>query len=194
MEAIFSFGIISDIQFCDANDGSDYFGIHIRRYRQSLDILRAAVCSFQQEQTVCNIQLGDVLDGKAGLLQIQHKCLDEVFNITHANGNRHQWHYLIGNHELYCFNRNELYDKFIQPIHQPVCAPDKLYYDFNPQAGFRFILLDCFDVSTIGPSSEANGVLAAALLETNNPNLASGSGWSLPSSSYLSFYLHFLPP
>ena len=59
-----------------------------------------------------------------------------------------------------------------------VCTPSKLYYDWSPAKNWRFISLDCYDVSLIGASSDANKQLAADLLAENNPNdLNAGGTW-----------------
>jgi 3',5'-cyclic AMP phosphodiesterase CpdA len=58
------------------------------------------------------------------------------------------------------------------------CSPSKLYYDWSPYKDWRFISLDCYDISLIGSSSEGNKKIAEDLLAKNNPNdLTIGSGW-----------------
>lgn len=56
--------LFTDPQYCDADDGSNYAKTVIRRYRQSLDILKEAVAVFDQHNTSCNVLLGDTIDGK----------------------------------------------------------------------------------------------------------------------------------
>jgi hypothetical protein len=43
---LFKFGIIADIQYIDAPNGKNFHGNKIRRYRQSLNIFKKAVSSW----------------------------------------------------------------------------------------------------------------------------------------------------
>ncbi len=45
----FSFGIISDTQYVDDEDGSNYDKSVIRRYRHSLEVLKQSVVHFEEE-------------------------------------------------------------------------------------------------------------------------------------------------
>jgi manganese-dependent ADP-ribose/CDP-alcohol diphosphatase len=66
-------------------------------------------------------------------------------------------------------------------------SPSKLYYDFSPVPGWRFISLDSYDVSLIGASSAENKITAHHLLSENNPNDLNISGsWfnNLPFDKY----------
>jgi manganese-dependent ADP-ribose/CDP-alcohol diphosphatase len=117
---LFSCGLIADLQYGDAEDGYDFFRVNKRcdstgqfnwftlfidllprRYRNTLNILQAAVASWQASALPVTfiMQLGDVLDGlcrktpigsKGSLARVQErfqgfKCYD-----------------LIGNHEVRC--------------------------------------------------------------------------------------------
>ena len=43
-----------------------------------------------------------------------------------------QWHCCIGNHELYCFSRQELQQQLLSSAP----SPRQLYYDFSPSPGY----------------------------------------------------------
>ena len=67
---MFSFGVIADIQFADADDGQDFKKTVVRRYRNTLTVLHKAVDMWlaQAEDLGYPIQLiaqlGDIIDGR----------------------------------------------------------------------------------------------------------------------------------
>eukprot|EP01038_Epipyxis_sp_PR26KG_P008750 gene8750-11822_t len=61
-------------------------------------------------------------------------------------------------------------EKFVPQNIRPACSPSRLYYDYSPIVGLRFIFLDAFDISTICSSSVENERLAKLILSINNPN------------------------
>ena len=149
-----------------------------------------------------SIILGDILDGKCASLQSQELCLADVLRI--AEESKHKFHFSFGNHCHYCFDRRQLYEDILQHktsvLHEfsingindssskhngefnrrsykaLTIAPDKLYYDWSPMKGWRFVSLDSYDVSIIGASSLENQAIAKSLLAANNPNNLSESG------------------
>lgn len=170
---VFSYGILSDPQYVDSVDGSNYQKTTIRRHRQSLQTLKQASMTFLDDSTACNIILGDILDGKAETMKIHQKCIEDVFaeTVKHAPN----WHFVTGNHDLYCFPRDVLQEKFMPKANRAAVKDHKrLYYDFTPYSGYRFVVLDAFDVSDISASCPENEVLAQALLSAHNPNYAAG--------------------
>ena len=46
---LFRFGVISDVQYCDIDDGTNFEGTEVRKYRGSLDALRDAVAHFNKK-------------------------------------------------------------------------------------------------------------------------------------------------
>lgn len=69
---LFSFGVVSDVQYADREDGHNYLQTKIRRYRAALDGLRRAVARWQGEEEAGGegkgffvLQLGDLVDGFA---------------------------------------------------------------------------------------------------------------------------------
>jgi manganese-dependent ADP-ribose/CDP-alcohol diphosphatase len=170
----FSFGIIGDTQYVDADNGATHDGSVVRRYRQSLWALREACLSFNEYGVSCCILLGDILDGKCVSMGSAERCLQEIFDITKLSNST--WHYCIGNHDLMCFTREELNRKLTPKAIRTVRAPSQLHYDFSPHRGYRFIFLDGYEVSTLNASSNKNAATAQALLLSKNPNLSIKDG------------------
>ena len=98
---LFRFGIIADVQYADCDDSYNFQETHIRRYRQSREILREAVGVWDNlnPELTCAISLGDLLDGKTAMTKTQKICLDELIGII-RNG-RTKFHYCFGNHDYY---------------------------------------------------------------------------------------------
>jgi hypothetical protein len=63
--SLFSFGVISDVQYVDAPDGMNFQNTSMRRYKQSFNILKEAITSWDAltRSPKCAIVLGDILDG-----------------------------------------------------------------------------------------------------------------------------------
>lgn len=191
-QALFKFGFIADTQYADIDDDYNFMRTKLRRHRHSLDVLRQAVETFDHHNTDFNILLGDTLDGKSAGLGSQYQCLADIFKYTKRT--KGLFHYAFGNHDYYCFNREELFEHMsphsLQESYHVLggpCSPQKLYYDFSPCQGWRFIMIDSYDVSMIGSSSEANANFAKKLLAQNNPNdLSKSGGWfhNLPLQNY----------
>lgn len=87
---LFTFGVIADVQYADVDDGRNYDGSRIRRYRQALRILNAAVDDWNANvpNMMFLAQLGDVIDGfcKGGASVKRHtdEALDAVSKVTSA--------------------------------------------------------------------------------------------------------------
>lgn len=75
---------------------------------------------------------------------------------------------LIGNHELYNFNRRQLKEEASWLQHG-----DKEYYSFCPAEGWRVVILDSFQISLIGHSEDdPRRMEAVAILARENPNVS----------------------
>merc|ERR1711953_852499 len=59
------FGVISDIQHADVEDGFDVSGKKRRHYRNSLRVVSAASQGWREEKVKFVAQLGDIVDSKA---------------------------------------------------------------------------------------------------------------------------------
>ena len=116
--------------------------------------------------------LGDIIDGKANVLNSSNEDLKTVMQISQSS--RIPSYFCFGNHCHYNFSRELLSEKLC-----PTglgCSSEKLYYDWSPYPGFRFISLDGYDVSLIGASSTDNKAAADQWLSDNNPNDLSVNG------------------
>lgn len=198
-KCLFSFGVIADIQYADSDDALNFQQTKIRRYRQSLKIFEDAVDHWNQMKEENNILfsiiLGDILDGKCRSLNNRDKCYNDFLQVQAKK--EIDYHYCFGNHCHYSFSRKELHNNFLcennygekmNAVGIPkYTTPNKLYYDFSPMKGWRFISLDSYDVSCIGASSAENKIKAHSLLSENNPNDLEISGsWfdNLPIDKY----------
>ena len=212
---LFSFGVISDTQYVNKDDGSNWDGSIVRRYRQSLQILGQAHSEFQTLQRnpdlnfKCAVLLGDVVDGQAK--GDPHSCVADVMRVVkinnglhndivsessssssnllpaasvsiencetsatsmsplsldvpsssavpissssvvqidalHSSSNSFDWHFCMGNHDLVAMTRADCFNYFISDLHKTQCSPERMYYDFSPHSGYRFIVLDPFEI------------------------------------------------
>jgi manganese-dependent ADP-ribose/CDP-alcohol diphosphatase len=181
-------GIISDVQYVDEEDGTNHSKTRVRRYRQSLNILKAAASSFIKESTAFNVILGDIVDGKAAQSKTQEFCLDAVISSCQHS----RWHFLPGNHDFYCFSREEIHQKYLFGDAHNSTSPEQLFYSVS-NGLFRFVYLDTYgtnfstqschnlirfchnltqDVSVIGASSPKHHQGAVELLMHNNKNMS----------------------
>jgi len=141
----FAFGLISDVQYADIDDGLDHKEKMQRHYRGALDVLTRAVQYFNTYPVPLAFvaQLGDLIDGKnaphnsetalARALAVIERCTVPFVN-------------LIGNHELYNFDRETLARRLgTRPAGRPV-----EFYASQPAAGWRMLVLDAFQEAVIG--------------------------------------------
>lgn len=162
-QPLFSFGVISDVQYADIPDGRSFIGIP-RYYRHSILVLQRAVQKWNNHKKLkFVVNFGDIIDGfcpKDQSLNAIKKVINE-FEIF----NGHVYH-MIGNHCLYNLPRNKLLPLLNIP------SPDHhAYYDFSPIPEYRFIVLDGYDISAIGwPRDHPKTVKAINFLREKNPN------------------------
>lgn len=129
---LFSFGIISDVQYADRTDGFNYLQTQRRFYRGALEGLRRAVASWMHHrasdaealgQKFFVLQLGDLLDG-FNAPDGSEAALSLLLSEMEAT---QTIHHCIGNHELYNFNRAQLIDKL-----ECFRRERRFYYSFSP--------------------------------------------------------------
>jgi len=170
------FGVIADVQYVDAEDGTDFTGVQVRRYRNSLEVLKVAVKRWSEEAGVEFIaQLGDIIDVKARDNKTAAADCDTV--LTELNKCKSKGLVnIIGNHDLYCFKREELNTKLNTK------REEDSWYSFKPieHSPLRIVVLDSFDISTIEGSSVKNTQAAFTFLAKHNPNDITkfGGDWS----------------
>ncbi|KAG1935660.1 manganese-dependent ADP-ribose/CDP-alcohol diphosphatase [Pimephales promelas] len=177
--ALFSFGIIADVQFADIDDGTNYRKTRRRFYRNSVALLRDAVRHWEETRVNCVIQLGDAIDGHNKSRDASEQALDTV--MAEFEKSSVDVHHVWGNHEFYNFSRETL---MASPLNSAgkagagsdraesdLIADDIYAYEFSPAPRFRFVLLDAYDASVIGrDASSEKHQQAMKLLQKHNSN------------------------
>jgi manganese-dependent ADP-ribose/CDP-alcohol diphosphatase len=178
----FRFGLIADIQASSAPDRVcenqlDYApapapapgaawpllatGTCTRRHAAALGILRQAAAAFARAQCPLVLVLGDVLD-KTAAARSEVPALAAAVTAALAP---FVAHYAFGNNDAATVGREGWVRHFA-----PHCTPARLYHSFSPAPGFRFIVLDAYDESTLAPSGgEAQARELARFLHAVNP-------------------------
>lgn len=172
---LFSFGVITDIQYADIRDRLNYFKTKWRRYRNALSCLRGAVAHWKDAKSspAFIVQLGDIIDGfNADLIDtndsgrnFSQEALEAVMNEFSKLPDGVPVFHNMGNHELYNFSRQELENSSLHPSNNRLSAAflnsdDRLtsakkktkpfYFSFVPHPKFLFVYLDSYDVSILG--------------------------------------------
>ena len=162
-QPLFSFGLISDVQYSDIPDGRSFLGVP-RYYRHSIDVLQRAVQNWNNHQKhKFVINLGDIVDGFCPKDQSFNTVKKIVDEFDKFNG---QVYHLIGNHCLYNLPREKLL-----PLLKIQSLEGYAYYDFSPVPEYRFVVLDGYDISAIGwPKNHQKTLEAMKFLKEKNPN------------------------
>ncbi|KAJ9677908.1 hypothetical protein PVL29_022720 [Vitis rotundifolia] len=167
-QPLFSFGVISDVQYADIPNGQSFMGVP-RYYRHSILVLQRAVQKWNNLQKLkFVVNFGDIVDGfcpKDQSLNAVQKIVDEFKNFDGPS------YHMIGNHCLYNLPRNMLL-----PLLNIPSFEGRAYYDFSPTPTYRFVVLDGYDISAIGwPSDHPKTLEALKFLQEKNPNLDKNS-------------------
>ncbi|XP_043924086.1 manganese-dependent ADP-ribose/CDP-alcohol diphosphatase [Protopterus annectens] len=163
----FSFGVIADIQYADVEDGYNFMKTRKRYYRNSITLLSEAVEEWNKDCMPPSfiLQLGDIIDG----LNAQHKASKKALKnvMQEFKKSKADIHHIWGNHEFYNFSRHCLMSSALNSQHlgnsmTPASSnrvnsnvgedkQETFYcYDFCPFPSFRFVVIDCYDLSTLG--------------------------------------------
>lgn len=170
-----AFGVVADIQFADAEDGHDFGGCRRRYYRHSLRLLREAVRAWAGESPPIDfvLQLGDVIDGQNARRGESESALQQVLEVLGQLSVpvHHAW----GNHELYNFSRARLVHTglYSRPARGSDGPPDREChaYHCSPAPGLRLVVLDSYDLSTLGADPDSVRYRESLrLLREKNPN------------------------
>ncbi|XP_002733257.1 manganese-dependent ADP-ribose/CDP-alcohol diphosphatase-like [Saccoglossus kowalevskii] len=171
----FSFGLIADIQYADHDDRMNYQQTQWRYYRNSLNHLQEAVYTWNSEENrniEFVIQLGDLIDGRnfeKGGTSESNRALHVVSDAYKSFAGRihHTW----GNHELYNFTREQLFKTSLYSSPHRATSDNKIaYYSFTPFDGYRFVILDTFEISLIGSERGSPEFNKAVKILKNNKN------------------------
>jgi len=163
---LFSFGVIADVQWADSEDGSNFDGTVLRRYRGAFRTLVRAVEWWRAlpEAPAFIGQLGDLIDGINVKLGQSVPALEAALNqlgrapCPAVN--------IVGNHELYNFDRAQL-SRASWLKHG-----DREYYSFSPAAGWRVVVLDPYQRALIGFDQEDPRRLASVeIMAAENPTV-----------------------
>eukprot|EP01130_Rhizamoeba_saxonica_P017123 TRINITY_DN8166_c0_g1_i2.p1 TRINITY_DN8166_c0_g1~~TRINITY_DN8166_c0_g1_i2.p1 ORF type:complete len:306 (-),score=53.95 TRINITY_DN8166_c0_g1_i2:24-941(-) len=137
---LFQFGIIADIQYADREDGWNFDKTVTRRYRNTLNILKEARNYWEEQSISTVIQLGDIIDGNCakGGYPESKRCLDIILNELA----QFELYNIMGNHELYNFSEEQCKTLLFGNV-------DNFYHDFSPYSGWRFVVLNSFEISVL---------------------------------------------
>lgn len=187
-EILLRFGMMADLHYMDADNAPNFSGTKIRRFRQSLTMLKSATLLFNSKKTHFNMLLGDVIDGAAKGKGILRDAVSAVMQVESKSSAR--WFHTLGNHEYYNFSREEIRcGAFLVPDTasdgfnrsssvSPSGSGPTLYYSFCPRPGFRCIVLDGYEMSTIGSlTSELKAKAEALLCAKNHAYSVGDSDW-----------------
>lgn len=162
---LFSFGVITDVQYADIPDGKSFAGVP-RYYRHSLEVLKRAVRSWNAAGDLSfGVHFGDIVDGFCPR-EDSLGAVQRVLNAFKEFEGGPMYH-MLGNHCLYNLPRAEL--NALLGI--PPTPEGGSYYTFCPHPGFLFVVLDGYDVSMLGwPPDHPHARAAERLLAARNPN------------------------
>ncbi|XP_075759526.1 manganese-dependent ADP-ribose/CDP-alcohol diphosphatase isoform X2 [Pelodiscus sinensis] len=188
-----AFGVIADVQYADLEDGSDFGGARRRYYRQGLGLLRSAVRAWNAERGRLDfvLQLGDLIDGRNAQHRASERALRRV--LRELERLRAPVHHAWGNHELYNFPRDYLARSRLNSQALGAAAtgqgPEQYYaYHFSPAPQLRFVLLDSYDLSTLGRDKSTQKYQdSLKLLKEKNPNENLNSPIGLAEPQFVEF-------
>ena len=186
-----SFGLLTDIQYADCDDGMSFDKARHRYYRNSLKLVRQAVEHWKKYEEESKqklkfvIQLGDLIDGKSiplpgSSLGAMNTVLSELNKLVDDEpaqpSTPPRLLHIGGNHEMYNFKRKELLElplntsRFLDSnkSNSPNLAN---YYSYEVSDKLRLICLDFYEFSALGLDEDDPVYLQAMkLLRTHNKN------------------------
>lgn len=156
MSALFSFGIISDVQYADEDDSFNFHKTSKRYYRKTLTLVDEAVQEWNNENIEFVLQIGDLIDGKCS--EYPDRALANV--LDKFKPLKVPLYHVLGNHELYNFERKELQKWF----------GTEFNYEISPYKGYRIVVLNSFERSVIWKNEEDFVEHCYSYFEPFNPN------------------------
>jgi len=148
-------GLVADIQYCDCESNGT------RYYSNSLQKLEDAVREFNIHNLDFVLSLGDLIDR-------DYSSYDNVLPIIEASNSK--VYHVIGNHD------NEVKDEFKDSVLLRLDA-GKGYYSFSKN-GYRFIVLNSFDINTKSLSGEKRRTAELLIKNIHNQKGINGQAWN----------------
>jgi manganese-dependent ADP-ribose/CDP-alcohol diphosphatase len=155
--AVLSFGLITDVQYADADPEGE------RHYRESIPKLKTAVEWLSKKNLRFTLHLGDCIDRDFKSFAAVTPLLD---------GLGHPVRHLMGNHDYTVAAEDKA--KVVSTLGMP-----RDYYQFR-DSGVRFVMLDTNDLSTYKhPAGSPQDVESAAFLKKSvEENLPHAKPWN----------------
>ncbi|CAF2543465.1 unnamed protein product [Rotaria sp. Silwood2] len=169
---ILSFGLITDIHYSDHEDRWNYVKTHLRRYRNSTNLVDEACNYWLNGKYPISfiLQLGDLIDGVSSTNKTSVNDLNVILGQFTKKFKSLPIYHLWGNHELYNFTREEL-------LNGPLCSFDTKnmspahYGTFEVCPNLRIIALDTYEFSALGVANDSEVYIQALeLLRKHNQN------------------------
>lgn len=206
-QCLFSFGLITDVQYAERENGMNFLQTRKRYYRKALQCLDVAVTHWEDNENIKFIlQLGDLIDGSCRKDGTSQQCFDKLHQAfgKYHGPIAHCW----GNHELYNYSREYLLESssypktYIEVEDQYLCNSSVMMfmtssylkneclccYHFMPHLGFRFIVIDCYDISVLGrDKSHVKARKAREFLSSMNPNMDKNDHNNAVCSQYVAY-------
>ena len=214
---LFSFGVITDVQYGDIDDGQSYDGSRKRYYRNAKKLFKEAVETWNQAKLkpCFVVQLGDFIEGHRTKAEDKKRTVKELTSICDSFDGYfcHLW----GNHEFYQHTREELCSS---PLNAKVnqleilsshivpsastehtisingvphlrvnsVKEDAYYFTFCPHPKFKFISLGPYDINLISRNQNSPKYQRAMeILTQHNTN----TNWNSPSGLKRERYVKF---
>ena len=195
MSATFKFGVITDIQHADVDDGKSFDGTETRRYRHALRVAERAFSTWHAAGDVrLVLQLGDIIDGKTSTKKAAREALKRVIHAwerpwseqepegsdgaSSISGEEPDDYFTVvscyGNHCSYVLPRSVVLNALHVPPRghapqTPELHPAYFSYPLCPR--WRLVVLDSYDISVLAwPPDSARSKTALELLRQHNSN------------------------
>ncbi len=153
---LITFGLVSDVQYCDCDSMGTRF------YRNSLSKLTEAIDDFNSHDLDFTINLGDLIDRN-------FSSYDSVMPILRQSS--HTVRNVAGNHEYNVESRKR------KDVNGLLGIGDNGYYSFVIK-GFRFIILNSFDLSTYSPDRKKRNQAEKMLETMEQEDAINGYDWN----------------
>ncbi|RNA22070.1 manganese-dependent ADP-ribose CDP-alcohol diphosphatase [Brachionus plicatilis] len=185
------FGIITDIQYANVDDGQSYDKKRVRYYRNSLNLVREAVNNWKEIEKKFSkdfkfvIQLGDLIDAKSLAINDSNSAIERVtIELNKLFSGNKEIHLPIfdeknfpkilnlwGNHEMYNFKRQDLLKMDLNSAKLLNQSSSANYFFYDITDKLRLIGLDFYEYSCLGYDSDDEIYKQAhQFLTTHNKN------------------------